>query len=215
MDIALSNKDILKALNNKTKVIQYKDLLDYKDIDDLLYPHDNVVILYNTNKNYGHWTCIIKRNNDIEMFDSYGYKPDDQQKYITEKVKLDNNMNFPYLTYLLYKSKNKYKVHYNNYKLQSEKNGINTCGRWVILRIHLKNMNINEFAKIIKNDKIAYNLTSEIGEKNGGTLHDDCLDDNPYTEEKNPKKYWKHVDYCEPLYEGKSVGKYKFSKKEY
>src|SRR6185437_3614673 len=166
MDIALSNTDISKALNNKTKIIQYKDLLNYKDIDDLLYPHNKAVILYNTKENYGHWTCIIKRNDSIEMFDSYGYKPDDQQKYITEKVKSENNMDFPYLTYLLYKSKNKYKIHYNNYKLQSEKDGINTCGRWVILRIHLKEMNIDEFSKLIKNDKNVYYLTSEIGNNN-------------------------------------------------
>ena len=83
MNISLSSDDILKALDSKVKIIQYPDISKYKTIDNLLAPYNRVVILYLTTKNYGHWVCIFKnKNNQIEFFDSYGIKPDNELKFI-------------------------------------------------------------------------------------------------------------------------------------
>lgn len=48
-NLPLSSEDIKKLLNGKTKIILYPDLKKYKDIDSLLYPYNNVVILYINN----------------------------------------------------------------------------------------------------------------------------------------------------------------------
>lgn len=165
MEIALSDRDIKKALQNKTRVIEYKELNYYDDILTLLYPYDNLVILYTTKKGYGHWTCVIKHNNRIEFFDSHSYIPDDEFSFINKNFRNENGMESKVLLKLLNKAYDDgYIIHYNQYKLQEEKEGINTCGRWCLLRIYLRNLSIDEFASKIKNDKIAYELTKNIPE---------------------------------------------------
>ena len=58
---SLSDGDIKRFLKGHTKIIQYKDLKKYNNIDDLLAPYGHVIILYMTAPNYGHWTLIMKR----------------------------------------------------------------------------------------------------------------------------------------------------------
>ena len=59
-------------IRNKYK-IEYKDLKNYTSIDELL-PNDKdfAVLLYESQPNSGHWTALLKYDNDIELFDSYG-----------------------------------------------------------------------------------------------------------------------------------------------
>ena len=45
-DIALGGNDIYKYLDGKIKVLEYKEIRKYKDIDSLLKPFDKVAILY-------------------------------------------------------------------------------------------------------------------------------------------------------------------------
>lgn len=152
MKIAYSNTDIENKLNNKVNVLTYTDLIQYNNINDILGNYGNLVILVELKDNYGHWICCFKRNNNIiEVFDSYGLKPDDQLNYVDNEFKKNNNMNYPYLSKLLYYSK--YNIEYNQYKLQEKSININTCGRWVVERIKLKNISIDDFYKLYKSDK--------------------------------------------------------------
>lgn len=148
-----SNDDILKICDNKTKIISYNTLYDYKDIDEVLHPFNNIVILYETRPNYGHWVCLIKHKhkNKIEFFDPYGLSPDEQLDFINSEFRVKNNEYYPILSDMLYNSK--YKIVYNSTKLQKYSDNISSCGRHVALRIILSYLSLNNYVNLLKNNK--------------------------------------------------------------
>ena len=151
MDYSLSGDDILNYMNGRTNLIQYKDIINFENIDDLLGIYNKCVILYHTKENYGHWTCLYRVKNTIFFFDSYGFVPDDELKFLHKDLKEDLNSNFRYLTKLLYESNNR--IEYNEYQLQKKSPNINTCGRWVLLRLKYPKISINNFHDIITKNK--------------------------------------------------------------
>lgn len=160
MNYSLSDKDMLKLVPD-TNIITYDKLQNYNRIDDVL-KNNMCVILYLTKKNYGHWTCIFKYdNNTIQIFDSYGTKPDNQIQWIPQYFKSYKNVGIPYLTYLLYQSP--YNINYNNYRLQKMNNKITTCGRWCAVRLWFKHLDEEEFNNMFKKyknkDKIIVEMT--------------------------------------------------------
>jgi hypothetical protein len=165
MEISLSGNQIIKALNNDTQILTYENIVKCDTIDDLFENYDNAVILYLTDTNYGHWTCIFKNNNVVFFFDSYGTKPDGQFKSIPDYINKMHQQTYKYLTDLLYHCP--YEVRFNQYKLQKHGEGINTCGRWVIERLRNKDLNENEFANIflksgMNPDKLVTLLTKNV-----------------------------------------------------
>lgn len=150
---SLSSRELLKLVNYKANLITYPELKKYKSIDEALGKYNCLIILYLTKKNYGHWCCIYKLKSDLlHFFDSYGIIPDDELNFIDENMRIELNQRLPHLTMLIYKSK--YALDYNDYKLQKRKNGIATCGRHVATRIYFKNMNIEEYVKMIIDSKL-------------------------------------------------------------
>lgn len=145
---SLSDGDIKRFLKGHTKIIQYKDLKKYNNIDDLLAPYGHVIILYMTAPNYGHWTLIMKRPpNEVHFFDSYGYKPDDEFKFINNEFRLASDQIYKKVVHLLYHSP--YKITYNEYKLQgksTKKQPVSTCGRWCLGRLVNGNLDEHQFA---------------------------------------------------------------------
>tara|TARA_R110002049_G_scaffold85169_4_gene216701 strand:- start:691 stop:1203 length:513 start_codon:yes stop_codon:yes gene_type:complete len=140
---SLSGEDILKALDYKCNIVQYKDLKNYNNIDELLGPYKKCVILYHTRRNYGHFTCVYEYNNTIFFFDSYGIIPDDELKFLHKDLKKELNSQHRHLTKLLY-NQNK-PVEYNEYQLQKREKNIATCGRWVILRLKYPSISVDDF----------------------------------------------------------------------
>lgn len=117
-----------------SEVMKYSEIKDYRTIDDLLpLPIDFRIVLVEQEKNVGHWVCFLKYKNIIESFNSYG-KDIDKQKdtFGAIKNKLLGQQT-DYLTNLVKKSKYKYVI--NKTPFQAHEDGINTCGRWCILRI--------------------------------------------------------------------------------
>lgn len=147
--ISLSNYNIFDLLNKRVRILTYPELIKYDNIEDVLKPNGAFVILYLTKKNYGHWCCVTKHADRIEFFDPYGDSlPDEQFEKINIHFRKISNQIFPHLTYLLYKSP--YKIEYNNYPFQKEKNNINTCGRHCVVRILLKDLLLDDYHKLIK-----------------------------------------------------------------
>lgn len=147
---ALSETDILNIIDGKANVLTYSELENIDNLDDALGEYGALVLLYQTlNKNYGHWTCVFKvDDNTVECFDSYGILVDDEMNFVPEHFRNINYKKFRHLTNLLYDSG--YKVIYNEYPLQAESTSddvINSCGRWVSCRIALRDMPQQEFAK--------------------------------------------------------------------
>lgn len=146
---SLSNHELLKMINNKANLLIYSELSKKKTIDQVLGKHGACIILYETKKDYGHWCCIFKLNkNTLEFFDPYGKKVDQQLKWIDNNFRKHHNEWYPHLSSLLLKSS--YKLTYNNYKFQKFEKEVNTCGRWVGLRLKFRHLSLEEFKKIFK-----------------------------------------------------------------
>ena len=148
MEVALSGKQMLKLLDNKSNLIQYKDVEKYDNIDDLLGKYNKCVLLYHTSQSFGHWCALYRVGKTVYFFDSYGVMIDDQLKFLPKDLREDLNSNHRYLTELLYKSD--YMVEYNEFEFQKKSPLINTCGRWTINRLRYPEISIDEYPKLFK-----------------------------------------------------------------
>lgn len=154
---SLSSDELLNLVKHKANLMVYSELTKYNDLDKAMGKYGCLILLYETKKNYGHWTCIIKRKSIntnkiiIEHFDSYALMPDDELKFVPEYFRDIGKERLPHLTALLYNSG--YPIEYNDHKLQEKMIDVNTCGRWVGMRINLKHLPIEEFIKLFKGDK--------------------------------------------------------------
>ena len=138
----ISDNDILKVLD--TNVIKYSNLQYVKKIDDILRNDSLVILIESNNSPVGHWVCIVKHNNTLSYFDSYGRPPDPD-------IYLDGGNTDPYLSKLLLDSP--YDLEYNEYDYQAR--GVSTCGRHCIVRIIMKDKSLedyNEFMRSFKDD---------------------------------------------------------------
>lgn len=136
--IALSIDDI-KRMNPKTNVIQYDALSKVKSIRQVM-KQGTVVILLDIQApnapNVGHWICVLDHGDHMEHFDSYGLSMDQELAITHEK---------PFLSDLL---KQESKVVQSTHRLQVKREGINTCGRWCVLRTRLKKLDLDNFIKL-------------------------------------------------------------------
>lgn len=150
---SLNEEDMLDLVDGKAKIMTYSELTNYDDIDDALGKHGAIILLYESEKYYGHWTALFKRGNVIEFFDSYGLKPDDELKMIPDNFRRVNNMELPHLTALLYYSPKKYRISYNEHYLQELNPDINTCGRWVAMRLIFRDLTLRKFIDLLRHRK--------------------------------------------------------------
>lgn len=129
---ALSPLDIAGIVRKPFKTLKYSEFAGMRKIDDAFVDCDDVLIIYETRKNYGHWVALHKsKRNTISYFDPYGFDnfDTDELSYTKNKqFKKENNMDYPYLLKLLYESNKP--IEYNDFQFQKKATGINTCGRW-------------------------------------------------------------------------------------
>lgn len=160
----LTDGDLERHLGVKpSEIIKYSDLDNYKDITDLL-PTDKSfkIILIEDSYNSGHWVGVMRYNKTIEYFNSYGAKWDTDWKFINKMRRLILGQSTNEMTRLCEKaSKDGWNVIWNKNRFQKIGSQIQTCGRWVILRISMMLMgyNLQEFADFIKKQK------EDLGEK--------------------------------------------------
>ncbi len=139
---ALSAEDLYKATSGYCNIFVYDELPkliennqsiewlfknhNRKDKED--YKYLPCVLLYPITRDMGHWTCLIRRNNQlIEHFDSYGFSTDQQLDLRYDKMP-------PYLSNMIANSSYD-DIEFSNVQLQKLKKGVNTCGRWILMRI--------------------------------------------------------------------------------
>lgn len=154
MDYSLWTEDIVNAFDNKIKIINYRELIDYNTIEDVLKPYGKTIVLYEFKPRCGHWTAIFyvyknKKIDHIELFDSYGLRPGDEIEWVPYTFKKMSKQYRSIILGLLAKSK--YPIYFNQHKLQKHGDKIATCGRWCIVRVANNDMDENEFKdKIVK-----------------------------------------------------------------
>jgi len=169
---ALGDDDIKYYLPDAT-IMKNSDLKKYSSIEQLL-PKDKsyAIILYETEPNKGHWTCISRYKNKnkkdvIEFFDSLADdgSPDSPLKWNSKKTNKLLGQGKPVLTKLLKESN--IPVIYNKFKFQSEGNNIdgqniNTCGRHCIFRL----LNLLDCNRTLED---YYKLMGEVKKESGNT----------------------------------------------
>lgn len=137
IDDYTSDQDFREYFGNSIdkNIIIYSDLKNYDHITQLLKNNgDFKIILFEQERNSGHWCLMIRYNTIIEWFDSYGKSPTFSLTYSQSNNKLLDQ--YPeYLNNLLI-NQDKFTIIYNTYQFQNTKNfDIATCGKWIIMRI--------------------------------------------------------------------------------
>ncbi len=134
----IDSADIDRYLDaGSKKIIKYSELDQFRTIEELL-PNDKdyKIILIEQNPNSGHWTCILRYGKTCEFFDSYGLRFDEELNFISKVKNRLLGQDVKLLSLLLNDAKARgWNVIWNKTKLQQLKNGVNTCGRWCLLRI--------------------------------------------------------------------------------
>jgi len=142
----LSDLDISRYLCEPLHIASYKELASVSSIYELFH-QDYFVLLYQISDKMGHWVVCLNRPDHIEFFDSLGKCPDITPNYADQTVSKKNLQTSKLLTRLLYESGKP--VIYNNIPLQSK--GSNTCGRWVLARINMRDIPLEDFQLFFAN----------------------------------------------------------------
>lgn len=148
MNRSLSDDDI-KQLDPRLNVLVYSDFKTMSPFD--IINKMPLVILYQRTEDTGHWVLLHKVGKDIEFFDSYGFKPDEEFRFLPQQPH--------YIAKLLYTLHSMgVNVHYNQHVLQEDKPQINTCGRHVVVR-HLHGGDIDDYKQFLDKmrDKVGLN----------------------------------------------------------
>ena len=151
---------IIKQYLPSARILKYSELANYNIIDDLLpYNKSYFVLLIEKKLNEGHWVCVLRQDDKIEFFDSYGGYPSSQLEW-SKKNNYKLGQNRKWLNILFDNSP--LDVIYNKIKFQSTNDDINTCGRHCICRIKsmlMNNIDLDDYHKLLENIRDDTGLT--------------------------------------------------------
>ena len=128
--------------SKKCRWILYDQLREFSDWQELMNLGAVVILLQIQGRNsspVGHFILLLDHGSHIEHFDSYGFNMDEELSITHEQ---------PYLTQLFKFCRKK--IVDNTLRLQQMKEDINTCGRWVVARLLLRELELPDFTGIIK-----------------------------------------------------------------
>lgn len=143
MNYPISGDNILAICNGKANIVINSQLGKYSNIDSILGKDGAAIIFYDKkDDDVGHWSCLFRKGKYLEFFDPYGLDIDGPLKFTGGRS---------YLTNLCLNSK--YRITFNPYSIQKYSNNISTCGRFVGLRLLLRELDIHQFAKLFFDNK--------------------------------------------------------------
>ena len=145
--IPLSGTDLNRITENKARILVYYELENFQTIDEVFGDKDSLIILYQHYEKVGHWCCLFKTDwikpNQLYFFDPYGLRIDSEIQFSDFQIRRHQGQKVAHLSHLIRQSG--YSVISNDYKYQSNKHDINTCGRHVGLRILYKHLTPAEY----------------------------------------------------------------------
>lgn len=107
-------------------------IADEHALNDALETHGGLAILYESKPHAGHWVLITKRGpNHLEFLDSYGLAPDEQLDEGADYSEQQGNGQHVLASLL---EPPDLLVDYLGSRIQEWIPGVNTCGRYAILR---------------------------------------------------------------------------------
>jgi hypothetical protein len=151
LEKSLTPNEIYLICKTPFNLILYSDMHKFNNIEQVFNGNKYVIILYEYQKNIGHYVLLFKYDNSriIEYFDSVYLFPDLVLKEIPINLRISLNENKSYLVNLLLKAN--YELEYNNKHLQSHNPKIATCGRWCALRIIYNYLSVKDFQNMYLN----------------------------------------------------------------
>jgi len=154
----VSNFDIQKKFKGQhIKIVTYQQLSNYNSLEQLLPQTECALfMLLKTSVNSGHWTVLVRYNDNVYYFDSYGVIYDGELKHISPQLQYELGENNKTLTDLI--NSTSFNVSYNHKQLQSHHSDINTCGKWctVFAKTILSGITLNGFISGIEHLKLTY-----------------------------------------------------------
>jgi hypothetical protein len=140
IETPLSDGDLENFLGKDVhnNILTYADLADYQDLEQLLPHHKSYkIILIEYEQNSGHWICMLRYGQTIEIFNSFGTKHDKDDFVKSKEINKFLGQSALYLNELLEKEINDdmFQLIYNKRRFQKKSVHINTCGRHVVNRI--------------------------------------------------------------------------------
>lgn len=119
------------------KVCLYSKLSKMKTLPKAL------VYLFLTSDGFGHFCCVLRKGQDVELFDSYGIAPEAEHKFVSKEM-LDHLGESRNLVFDICKTKG-WSVSHSSAKLQGRE--AETCGRFCVERVRKQELSSEEFAQ--------------------------------------------------------------------
>jgi hypothetical protein len=147
-----TDADLKTALNcGDDKIIKYSELIDHDCFCKLL-PNEDFdfrIILVEQKKDCGHWVCIVRKNNNIYLYDPYGCPIDRELSFIDKAQRILLGEDRRLIQRLINRCNCEINIYENSSQFQSLKEGVSTCGRHCILFIEMVKMgyDIDQFSK--------------------------------------------------------------------
>ena len=135
----LSGEDLSRMSLVPVKIFKYDDLKGM-DINDVLSTGCAFILMQIQSLGphaVGHWIALIKYEDHIEHFDSYGLTID-QELALTHEER--------YLSQILEGNR----IKQGRSRLQEFKNDVNTCGRHVVCRCNMKQKSYDSYVHFFK-----------------------------------------------------------------
>lgn len=142
--VALSNKDISRALQGAGvpfQIISFPELARFRSVDDLL-ARGAVVLFLELPGHVGHWQAVFRApSGEVEVFGPYGLTPREALGTLDTATRARLHESAPLLERLLAGER----VVINQVDLEAWRPDVQTCGRWVVLRLVHQDMTDAEF----------------------------------------------------------------------
>ena len=158
LKIPLTNFSLHKFAIFEDDILKYSELQIIKDLSDEILTKNNSykILLFEYKKNSGHWVCILRYDNVIEFYNSYGIKHSKEDFMDDKQLNEYLGQYRLFLDELLKREiiQEEFEVIYNKVRHQKKHREINTCGRHVVLRILCMkyfNMNLLQYQNFIEN----------------------------------------------------------------
>lgn len=111
-------------------------------------PARAAVVLFRWEQDYGHWICtFLQDDGRLQIFDSTGHAPDSLRLTQSPRSAAQLGQSARAMVHALRRGGRLLPAFYNDARLQSP--GNQTCGRWCVLRLALRDMTENEFSDFV------------------------------------------------------------------
>jgi mRNA-degrading endonuclease YafQ of YafQ-DinJ toxin-antitoxin module len=144
--IDVTGKAMLRMVDNKANLMTYSELEKHNSIDDVLGKDRAVILLYQSHRFDGHWTCLFESHtnpNKLIFWDSYGIPMDEELKFSEFNTRRHQGQITPHLTALIDKSN--YTVESNKHQFQKDGNRDSECGSHTALRLVFREMSNKKY----------------------------------------------------------------------